>query len=310
MTTPPDALRATYDRWREAGYLPQPSFAWRPESWRKRLQSTDILKAEFTLTDCIQTIVERTAQPEDGSRPQIDRELVRSLHSPETLVVDGTYDEQAVVTAFLASMIWGYGTTGYGPYRTARVLTSDPCAIAHLTETAERAQASADGGIDAFDHIAGSRKNTPYLKYLGPAFGTKFLYFLTAASSTARTTPVMDAVVRRWFRTHAGINLVTWRWEKGRYRTYLEALDAWKGEFTREDGTPFERDDVELLIFSHSRGDDEVWDSAPVALSTDALLDLLQGDIDQIADRIDSPDGPALLQQLADWVARSGATDS
>ena len=53
-----------------------------------------------------------------------------------------------------------------------------------------------------------------------------------------------------------------------------------------------------------------MWDSAPVALSTDALLDLLQGDIDQIADRIDSPDGPALLQQLADWVARSGATDS
>ena len=115
MTTPPDALRATYDRWREAGYLPQPSFAWRPESWRKRLQSTDIPNAEFTLTDCIQTIVKRTAQPEDGSRPRIDRKLVRSLHSPETLVVDGTYDEQAVVTAFLASMIWGYGTTGYGP---------------------------------------------------------------------------------------------------------------------------------------------------------------------------------------------------
>ena len=120
----------------------------------------------------------------------------------------------------------------------------------------------------------------------------------------------MDAVVRRWFRTHAGIDLVTWRWEKDQYRTYLEALDAWKGEFTRKDGTPFERDDVELLIFSHSRGDDEVWDSAPVTLSTDALLDLLQSDIDQIADRIDSPHGPALLQQLADWVARSGATDS
>src|SRR5699024_4239650 len=173
MTTPPHALRATYDSWAETGYPTQPSFAWRPESWRKRLQGTDIPKAEFTLTDCIQTIVERTARPEDGSRPRIDRKHVTTLHSPETLVVDGTYDEQAVVTAFLASMIWGYGTTGYGPYRTARVLTSNPCAIAHLTETAERAQASADGGIDAFDHIAESRKNTQYLKYLGPAFGTK-----------------------------------------------------------------------------------------------------------------------------------------
>lgn len=115
---------------------------------------------------------------------------------------------------------------------------------------------------------------------------------------------------RAGFGTHDDIDLVTWTWKKGQYRTHLKALDEWKGEFTREDGTPFERDDVELLIFSHSRGDDEVWDSAPVALSTNALLDLLQGDIDQIADRIDSPDGPELLQQLADWVAHSGATDS
>src|SRR5699024_7296496 len=233
-----------------------------------------------------------------------------TLHRPETLKVDGEYDQQAVVTAFLASMIWGYGTTGYGPYRTARVLTSDPNAIAHLTETARLAQASADGGTDAFDSIAAARDKAPHLKYLGPAFGTKFLYFLTAASHTARTTPVMDAVVRRWFRAHTGIDLVTWTWEKGQYRAYLEALDARKAAFTRKGGKALQRKDVELLIFSSSRGDDADWVTGPEALFADELLDLLQSDIDQIAERTGSSDAPALMRQLADWVARSGTLDT
>src|SRR5699024_6621396 len=116
--------------------------------------------------------------------------------------------------------------------------------------------------------------------------------------------------VRRWFRTHAGIDLTTGRWDTDSYRTYLESLDAWRDQFSGKEGEPLEREDLELLIFSSSRGDDADWGIAPESLSTDELLDLLQDDVDEIADITGSPDGPHLLRQLADWVAQSGAAEA
>jgi hypothetical protein len=62
-------------------------------------------------------------------------------------------------------MPWGHGPVGYGPWRTARILqerfhSSDRLAkvAQHLTHW---------GALDAYD-------------LLGPAFGTKYLYLLSA----------------------------------------------------------------------------------------------------------------------------------
>ena len=68
----------------------------------------------------------------------------------------------------------------------------------------------------------------PYLKYLGPAFGTKFLYFLTAASNDVDTTPVLDAVIRRWFTKHAEVKLYTAWWDLDSYSRYLGLLGEWR----------------------------------------------------------------------------------
>ncbi|MEU1502758.1 hypothetical protein [Streptomyces sp. NPDC005732] len=69
--------------------------------------------------------------------------------------------------AFVATQVWGYGVTGYGPYRTRQVL-AQPSAEAVLTEAVSLL---VDEGAGAAYEVL----NT--LDGLGPAFLTKFLYF-------------------------------------------------------------------------------------------------------------------------------------
>ncbi len=253
MTRIPSSLLEALDRWQGGGYPPQPRFLWRPATWERRFTRADASTLEgIDLAQAVGAVSEATQAAEDGRLHRIDRTIVTSLHAPEILMPgDGEHDARAVVTAFLAAMIWGYGTTGYGPYRTSRVLASDPDVVKHLIDVASRAQGSPNGGEDAFRHIAEHRGQADYLKYLGPAFGTKFLYFLTAASEVADTTPVMDAVVRRWFRSEADISLTTGSWDTESYQTYIGCLDEWREQMpTGRGGNRLERVDLELLIFS------------------------------------------------------------
>ncbi|WP_226985955.1 hypothetical protein [Brachybacterium sp. FME24] len=303
MTAIPESLSEVFRRWERADFPSQPRFRWQPASWTNRFQRVDAPAiAGINLVEAVDTIAKTAASVANGDRERIDRELVTKLHRPETLrPVGGTWDRQAVVTAFLAAMIWGYGTSGYGPYRTARVLKSDPHAVEHLADIAQTAQVS-NGGLKAFEEIA-TAKGASYLKYLGPAFGTKYLYFLTAASEDVETTPVMDAVVRRWFRSEPGISLKTGTWHVPSYRTYLRYLDAWKDLLPAgRNGEPLTREDVELLIFASARGDDITWENPGESPTVEELLDLLQSDIDQLADSSGSTKGPELLNQLTDWV--------
>jgi hypothetical protein len=68
--------------------------------------------------------------------------------------------------AFLATMIWGYGRVGYGHFRTGQVL-ANPGSAAAL-----KGALSSDPVV-SYARLAGSHR----LRGLGPAFGTKWLYF-------------------------------------------------------------------------------------------------------------------------------------
>lgn len=300
MATIPSTLLDVYDRWIRAERRPQERFVWRPESWRKRLGEMDLVDLDAIADAC--------EQAGNGTRDRIDREIVRGLHSPAILRPDGgSYDPKAVVTAFVAAMIWGYGTTGYGPYRTARVLMTDTEAVQHLVDVAGYAQGESAGGVKSFEHIAGQGRN--YLKYLGPAFGTKFLYFLTAASDVAETTPVMDGVIRRWFAGEPDISLVTSSWDPRSYRTYLSSLDTWRKELLAvRGGVELDRDDLEFLIFASTRRDANAWGDPFEAPTVDQLLDLLEPEIVDLDAQRGSTEGDRLLRQLADWVSGSEET--
>lgn len=139
--------------------------------------------------------------------------------------------------AFLAAMIWGYGPVGYGPWRTARVLTDNTRAAERLAEVARIAQDH--GGAAAFRDLA----DKP-LRYLGVAFGTNYLRFVTAAESSQHTsTPILDAVVRRWLITHARTRLNIDDWRPSTYDRYLALLTSWATELD------LTADKVEELIF-------------------------------------------------------------
>src|SRR5699024_9846683 len=61
----------------------------------------------------------------------------------------------------------------------------------------------------AIEHVGTQRRRrSPDLKYPGPAVGTKFLYFLTAGEGV-EPAPIMEALVRRWFRVNTDEHLTT-----------------------------------------------------------------------------------------------------
>jgi hypothetical protein len=108
--------------------------------------------------------------------------------------------------------------------------------------------AAGDGPVEAFAEMA----RAP-LPYLGPAFGTKYIYFCTAAVRDrhgGRTAPVLDEVVRRWFARHTGARLSS-TWSVPHYRRYLSCLESWGSALD------IPSDQVEELIFRERVADEE-----------------------------------------------------
>ena len=116
---------------------------------------------------------------------------------------------------FLASMIWGNGGTGYGRYRAAIALTVPRNGVSPL---------------DVLETVGGHIKNqnlqSAYetmanaLWRIGPAFGTKFLYF---ASDPKLNALIFDGVVAGWKGSDLPwlVNKATaWTWDWGVYDDY------------------------------------------------------------------------------------------
>lgn len=266
MTVPSD-LRTEYRKWTDDGQPPQEAFKWNSSSWKRQLEEYGEFFDSLHVTELNRDDVVAKAREANGGSGDVKTEDV-------------------AVKVFLLAMLWGYGKVGYGPYRTRRVLNEDS-AVSELLEVARKAQCK--GGLAAFQHIADKRKSGPYLKWLGPSFGTKYIYFLTAMmdNGTVETTPVMDAVVQRWFGHHAkDHSLRVDFWHVKSYETYLCFLKGWAKELP-SDGSTLKVDDVEYLIFrsrnpyepkselSTAELFDQLRSQAPGSSNPEEALDLL-----------------------------------
>jgi hypothetical protein len=136
----PGALHEIVRRWRSQKMPPQPGSRWSRPSWAREFA---------THKDFLDSL------PDYVDRAEATR------HAREADTPNGA------VRAFLATMIWGYGPVGYGPYRTMRVLRENPDAAERLAAVARIARN--EGGLAAFTAIAAQP-----LRYLGVAFGTKW----------------------------------------------------------------------------------------------------------------------------------------
>jgi hypothetical protein len=140
--------------------------------------------------------------------------------------------------AFLAVMAWGYGQVGYGPFRVRRLLDATPDAGAHLQAAAS--ELARGGPVKAYARLGDG--GTARIARLGPAFGTKFLYFCSATAN--RPALILDRLVARWLREHTDLTLNEARWSVATYADYLGAMFGWADELR------IAADALEVCIFS------------------------------------------------------------
>jgi hypothetical protein len=167
---------------------------------------------------------------------RLDRTAVRCV------CVNAAVSPTDAQRAFLAVMAWGYGRVGYGPFRVLRVLAAAPTAGAQL----QAAATSAAHGrpVEAYECLGDH--GTARLPHLGPAFGTKFLYFCSPAGP--RPALILDRLVARWLRESVGLAFNELRWSTSTYVRYLEAMFGWADELG------LAADELELCIFSTQAG--------------------------------------------------------
>lgn len=180
-------------RWRGEGCPAQPGIRWRREQW---LAAFPEHAATFA------------ALPEELDRAAVEL-AVNPL--PET--------EPGAVSAFFVVMAWGFAETNYGPYRVSRMLSSTgPTAPARLLQATHAVRR--DGPSAAYRTLASAAR----IKYLGPAFGTKFLFFQSAGHPRAL---ILDGVVSRWLVANCDVRLNATRWSLATYERYLALMRTW-----------------------------------------------------------------------------------
>ncbi len=141
---------------------------------------------------------------------------------------------------FLGAMLWGYGTVGYGPWRTRRMLFT-PDSGNMLKKT--------------FDLIAENRIEDAYsgfrLDWCGPSFFTKFFYFSGFGPGSRRYPLILDAVVRKSLMSLADVDhsdfALTSRWDPRGYTRYIQVMHEWAQELNCE------AHNIELFLFSEAR---------------------------------------------------------
>ncbi len=200
---------------------PQGDFGWRESTWRKWLTCDAGLRAIDRLRG--------TSVADSRGFLTVNRNEVMELAGGEDPSTDP-------VAAYTWSQVWGHGKTGYGAYRTAVTLGLAPPrgkaspAIEHGEATRRLASIAGtyltEGAVRAYERAVD--KNDLAIPYLGPAFGTKYLFFLEPADTPYRPL-VLDELVGAALHEHAGD---TFPAETGTfpstrlYSTYLDAVEA------------------------------------------------------------------------------------
>lgn len=202
MTAPPQALEVSLRH----ALVPQKAFAYRRGAWLHSL-------GRFPGVET--AVIELPAA--------VDRRIVATR-------VEELLECEHVVPAFVTAMIWGHGASNYGPFRTADILTAvgDPlranisnAVLDRLHESIQRARH--EGAVEGFRYL----NNQGHIKGLGPAFFTKWLYFVTARGQerSAQAAPVLDQLVTSWLKCEAHIQLRTAKTPD--YQRYVELLREW-----------------------------------------------------------------------------------
>lgn len=142
--------------------------------------------------------------------PQLSRDIVRNVCGSCSAGTQGAID------AFVVSMAWGYADSGYGVWRTQQVLSQGGANAGVALDQARRLVVE-QGPLAGYEQLAGPGR----LEGLGPAFGTKFLFFQNDDAL------ILDKLIADWFTVVDGSNLRPTTWSSKHYRHYLETMNGW-----------------------------------------------------------------------------------
>lgn len=169
----PDAVRAAMIRNTADGrsVLDQ-TVRWKPAGW-----SAPLLRRPAA-------VAAEHSSPGEGAELLLDRRQV--------LEITSSVDDPVV--SFVTAMIWGHGVRGYGARRVEDILSSAGTSL-HVRLDGIVAAARQDAAA-AWDAFATSHK----LAGLGPAFGSKFAYFVAFAEGPPKTAmpPLIVDINTSW----------------------------------------------------------------------------------------------------------------
>ena len=153
---------------------------------------------------------------------------------------------------FVRIMAWGFGPAGYAHYRTNRILAElkavDGRSIDRwMTELRSQSKLSPLGAFEYLESESGK------IKYLGPAFATKVLYFLSPVGNRA---PILDSVVVSWLWRHniaTEEHAITLEFaNRDGYKNYIDFIDKALDQLSNLLSQNIDENDrgfIEYLIF-------------------------------------------------------------
>lgn len=151
-----------------------------------------------------------------------------------------------VVTLFLAAMVWGHGNNGYGPHRVGRIVAAAGSEIAPRLGAMVAASQS-DGPAAAWEAMTRTAK----LRWLGPSFGTKVIYFAAVASPPPGQLPLIADINTSWGiwdLTKASHDPIARSFQRrDGYVRYVQVAHRWAEELGCRP------DDVERALFEHGK---------------------------------------------------------
>ena len=115
---------------------------------------------------------------------------------------------------FIATMMWGYGETGYGPWRTSEMLKS---------RGIKQALPDACSQIIAGDWEA-AKDNCAVIRYCDTPYFTKFLYFVGRRYKTETMPLILDSFVYDELHRCADELMETVAWHKRNKRGFVGTL--------------------------------------------------------------------------------------
>ncbi len=150
--------------------------------------------------------------------------------------------------AFVITVAWGFGTVGYGPHRARRMMSATQTVGSRLLAVTNALHSA--GPSAAYRLLAGDQR----IKYLGPSFGTKFLYFKSVPGPAMAL--ILDRQIGGWLAAQARMKLMVDRWHPKSYDRYLSMMAEWASS------TGLEPDTLEMILFSDAvAGTGSQWSS-------------------------------------------------